>query len=354
MKTNLNFFKKSKSLSVDDFFQNVLYDNKFGYYNLKHPFGGKGDFITAPNISNLFCEMIAIWIISTWENLGKPKKLNIVELGPGDGSLIKILLKVFQKFPEFDSSKQIYLFEISKFLKKIQKKNIKSSKIKWIQNFNQIDKGPIIFFGNEFFDAIPIKQFKKKGKNFFEKFYYLDKNFKIKENYKRALNTDIKYIKSFSSLKNLKFIEFPKLGFKELNKIIKKIKKNNGCILLIDYGYLKARNKSTLQSIYKHKKNHIFNNLTKADITAHVNFALLKEFFLKNNLKVKNIITQKDFLSSLGINERAEIISKKMKFSDQSNLYFRLKRLMEPSQMGSLFKVILAYKFNNNNFYGFK
>ena len=122
MKTNLNFFKKSKSLSVDDFFQNVLYDNKFGYYNLKHPFGGKGDFITAPNISNLFCEMIAIWIISTWENLGKPKKLNIVELGPGDGSLIKILLKVFQKFPEFDSSKQIYLFEISKFLKKIQKK----------------------------------------------------------------------------------------------------------------------------------------------------------------------------------------------------------------------------------------
>ena len=122
MKTNLNFFKKSKSLSVDNFFQNVLYDNKFGYYNLKHPFGSKGDFITAPNISKLFCEMIAIWIISTWENLGKPKKLNIVELGPGDGSLIKILLKVFQKFPEFDSSKQIYLFEISKFLKKIQKK----------------------------------------------------------------------------------------------------------------------------------------------------------------------------------------------------------------------------------------
>ena len=96
MKTNLNFFKKSKSLSVDNFFQNILYNSKFGYYNLKHPFGAKGDFITAPNISKLFCEMIAIWIISTWESLGKPKKLNIVELGPGDGSLVKILLKVFQ------------------------------------------------------------------------------------------------------------------------------------------------------------------------------------------------------------------------------------------------------------------
>ena len=235
MTTNLKFFKNKKFLPTDEFLSNVLYDKKIGYYSRKVPFGIDGDFITSPNVSDLFSEIIAIWIISTWENLGKPKKLNIVELGPGDGSLIKILLKVFQKFPEFDSSKQIYLFEISKFLKKIQKKNIKSSKIKWIQNFNQIDKGPIIFFGNEFFDAIPIKQFKKKGKNFFEKFYYLDKNFKIKENYKRALNTDIKYIKSFSSLKNLKFIEFPKLGFKELNKIIKKIKKNNGCILLIDF-----------------------------------------------------------------------------------------------------------------------
>jgi len=354
MKTNLNFFKKSRSLSVDNFFQNVLYNNKFGYYNLKHPFGVKGDFVTSPNISKLFSEMVAIWIISTWENLGKPKNLNIVELGPGDGGLAKILLEVFERFPEFNNSKKVYLFEISKFLKNLQKKNLKNSKIKWIQNFNQIEKGPIIFFGNEFFDAIPIKQFKKKGKNLLEKFYHLDENFNIKENYKLALSKDIKSIESFQSLKKLKFIEFPKLGFQELNKIIKKIKKNNGCILLIDYGYLKPRNQSTLQSIYKHKKNPIFKNLAKADVTAHVNFALLKEFFLKNHLKVKNISTQKDFLSRLGINKRAEIISKKMKFSEQSNLYLRLKRLTGPSQMGDLFKVILAYKFDNDNFYGFK
>ena len=106
--------------------------------------------------------------------------------------------------------------------------------------------------------------------------------------------------------------------------------------------------------MFKHRKNSLLKNLGKADITTHVNFALLKEFFLKRNLKTKNIITQKEFLENMGIVERAKIIGKRMKFSDQSNLYFRLKRLLSPRAMGNLFKVILAYKFNNNNFIGFK
>ena len=100
MRSNLKFFKKKKILPVDRFFYNVLYDKKFGYYNSKNPFGKKGDFITSPKISNIFSEMIAIWIVSTWEAYGKPKNFNIVELGPGDASLTNILLKVFKKFPK--------------------------------------------------------------------------------------------------------------------------------------------------------------------------------------------------------------------------------------------------------------
>ena len=98
MNINLKFFKKFKSLPVDQFYNNVLYDKNIGYYNSVIPFGKKGDFITAPNISNIFSEMIAIWIISTWENFGKPKNLSLVELGPGDGSLTKVLLEVFRRF----------------------------------------------------------------------------------------------------------------------------------------------------------------------------------------------------------------------------------------------------------------
>ena len=117
MKSNLNFFKKSKTLPVDKFFENVLYDKKFGYYSSKNPFGKEGDFITAPKISKLYSEMIGIWLVSTWEIFGKPKNFNIVELGPGDASLTKVLFEVFERFPEFNLVKNIYLYETSQLLK---------------------------------------------------------------------------------------------------------------------------------------------------------------------------------------------------------------------------------------------
>ena len=354
MKRNQIFFKKSKILPTDKFFRNVLYDKKFGYYTSQIPFGQSGDFITSPKISDIFSEIIAIWIVSSWKTFGKPKNFNIVELGPGDGSLAKVLLKSFKKFPEFNSIKNMFLLEKSIFLRKVQKKKILNKDVKWIDSLNVIKKGPVVFFGNEFFDAIPIKQFKKIKNNFYEKCYSLEKNKVIKEIFTKASPARIEIIKSYKSLKNLKFIEFPLFGLQELKKINKKISKLGGCILLIDYGYLKPNNQNTLQSVMKHKKNNLLDNLGKADITAHVNFALLSEFFKKDGLKVKKIITQRQFLERMGILERAQIMSNKMKFREQSDLYLRLKRLLGSNYMGDLFKVIMAYKFNNNNFAGFK
>ena len=354
MKRNQIFFKKSKILSTDKFFRNVLYDKKFGYYTSQIPFGQSGDFITSPKISNIFSEIIAIWIVSSWETFGKPKNFNIVELGPGDGSLAKILLKSFKKFPEFNSIKNMFLLEKSIFLRSVQKKKILNKDVKWIDNLNVIKKGPVVFFGNEFFDAIPIKQFKKIKNNIYEKYYSLEKNKDIKEIFTRASPASIKIIKSYKSLKNLKFIEFPLFGLQEIKKINKKISKLGGCILMIDYGYLKPNNQNTLQSVMNHRRNNLLDNLGKADVTAHVNFALLSEFFKKDGLKVKKIITQRQFLERMGILKRAQIMSNKMKFREQSDLYLRLKRLLGSNYMGDLFKVIMAYKFNNNNFAGFK
>ena len=353
MKSNLKFFNKKKSFPVDKFFQNVLYNKKNGYYTNKQPFGKNGDFITAPKISYLFSEIIAIWIISTWQVFGKPKNFNLIELGPGDGSLTKILLKVFERFPEFNKSKKIYLYEVSNLLKNLQKKNIKKNKVKWIKNFENINNGPVIFFGNEFFDAIPIKQFKSEKGFLFEKFYAVDKNNKIKEIFKKASKQEKSNINSYKSLKKLKFIEFPKYGFKELKRIVKKILQVKGCLLLIDYGHLKPSGQSTLQSVISHKKNNLLDNLGKADVTSHVNFRLLSEFFIKNNLKVEKIISQQKFLKNMGIINRAEMIGKKMKFRDQTNMYLRLKRLLSPRLMGELFKVILAHNFKPGKFFGF-
>ncbi len=345
MKTNLKFFKNSKKLPTDIFFQNVLYDKKIGYYNTKQPFGRTGDFITAPKISFLFSEMIAIWVISTWENFGKPKNVNIVELGPGDGSLTKVLIKVFKKFPNFNSAKKIYLYEDSDFLKKIQKKNLKNNNIKWINSFKKLKKGPIIFFGNEFFDAIPIKQFKRDKNLLLEKYYEIDKNYDISEKYYKAMKIDKRAINQFKTFYKQSFIEYPKIGLDIMKKVIKKIIKYKGCILIVDYGFYKPNNQNTLQSVINHKKNLLFKNLGKADVTSHVNFELLHEFFFKNNLSVNKVISQKEFLEKMGILQRAEIIAKNLKFNDQSNLYLRLKRLLSPRLMGELFKVISAYKF---------
>ena len=114
-------------LSLDSFIEEALYNKKFGYYMKKNPFGKEGDFITAPQISTLFSEMIAIWIISFWENLKSPKQFNLIELGAGSGEMMKTIVNTFDKFPKFKSSCNINILEKSELLKKLQKKilNIK-------------------------------------------------------------------------------------------------------------------------------------------------------------------------------------------------------------------------------------
>ncbi len=347
--------KENKSIPVDEFINKALYNPKFGFYSKKIPFGRKGDFVTAPTISNLFSEIIAIWVVSTWEKFGKPEKFNFVELGPGDGSLSKVLVNIFKHFTEFNSSLNMFLYEKSKLLSKIQKNKIKNSKVKWIKNFNEIKKGPVIFFGNEFFDAIPIKQFLKKDNLFLEK-YYTTSVCGLRETYKLASKVDVLKIKSFDTLKNKSFIEFPKLGFLELRKITKKIFAQNGGILLIDYGYLNSHYKNTLQAIKKNKKiniSNISNYLGDVDITSLVNFSLLKEFFLKNNLKVSKIVSQKFFLERMGIFERFKILEKNMTLKQKNYITNTLNRLLNNKHMGELFKVIFAYKSKSNNFFGF-
>ncbi len=359
MTRNLGYFnfKNDKLIPVDEFVEQVLYEPNNGYYTKKIPFGSQGDFVTAPTISNLFSEIITIWVVSVWEKLGKPKNFNFVELGPGDGSLAKVFVDTVKKFPDLNNAINIFLYEKSDFLKDVQKKKLKNTKIKWIKNFDNINKGPVIFFGNEFFDAIPIKQFSLKKKKLLEKYYYINPLSGLTEVYADAKDEDIKMIKKFKVLKNLKFIEFPKLGFFELDEIIKKIKNLSGGILLIDYGYLNVVNRSTLQTVMKNKKmnmNHLFKNLGRADITSLVNFSLLKEFFVKNKLKVKDIVTQKFFLEKMGIIERAKILEKNMTFKQKDYMSLTLMRLLQKELMGGLFKVIFAFKSKKSNFLGFK
>jgi cyclopropane-fatty-acyl-phospholipid synthase len=339
------YFPESKKVSIDKFISNALYDKNYGYYSKKIPFGQDGDFITSPGITSLFSESIALWVISLWLNAGKPKIFNIVELGPGNGQMCKTLISVFKKFPTFFNSVNIFLYERSKTLEKLQRNNLNQKNIKWIKNFNKIKKGPIIFIGNEFFDAIPIKQFQRINNILYERYVKLENNSKIKTYLKKADSKIITELEKYNLLKNQTFIEYPKQGLLELDLIIKKIKKQNGGLLLIDYGFLKQESKNTLQSVKNHKPNKMFNNIGNADITSLVNFNLIKNYLEKKKIKVNKIVTQGFFLKKMGIMNRAEVIAKKMNFKEKSDLYFRIQRLVNSKYMGELFKVLSAFKF---------
>ena len=345
---------KEKYISLDSFINKALYDKKKGYYSKKDPFGKSGDFITSPNISIMFSEMIAIWCIAFWENLGRPKKINLVELGGGNGEMIYRMIKVFKKFNKFNESCNFYMHEKSSLLKNIQKKKLFSYKIKWINSLSEIKNGPNIFLANEFFDSLPIKQFIKKKNKWFEK--------KIKSSHPQ----NYKFIDTITNIKKLeknvginlsanqKIIEFSPLSYKYLNTISKKINIFKGGLLILDYGYFEKKMKNTLQSVYKHKFNNIFHNLGNADITYSINFYLIKNIVNKLKLKVAGLTTQGEFLTRLGILQRAEILAKNLVFSKKSDIYYRLNRLINDSQMGKIFKVMFITTKKNRFKLGFK
>ena len=243
--------KKNLNLPLDQFINHSLYDKKFGYYMKKNPFGKKGDFITAPSISRLFSEMISIWTISFWQSLGSPKKFNIIELGAGNGEMMKDMIETFHNFPNFIKSCNFIIHEKSPSLIKIQKKKLKKNKISWVNQINKVKKFPGLFLANEFFDAMAIKQFIKKKDLWFEKFVEF-------ENEKKASffekKTNIKKLEKKINLnisKNQRFIEYSEHGLNYLKEISKIIKKNDGGLLIIDYGYSEKKNERYLKRYLK-------------------------------------------------------------------------------------------------------
>ena len=345
--------KRRRKLSLDKFINYALYDKNDGYYIKKNPFGKKGDFITAPNITRLFSEMIAIWIISFWQSLGCPKKFNLIELGAGNGEMMKILIESFKNFPIFFNSCKIIIYEKSPSLIKIQKKKLAKNKITWIPKISKINKNPSIFIANEFFDSIPIKQFRKNKNQWFEK-YVLFNNKKKASFFEKKIN--INKLEKKINLKisqNQNFIEYSNLGHDYLKKISKIIKKNDGGLLIIDYGYTDKKMKNTLKAVANHKFANILNNIGNVDITHNINFELFKKFLTQFNSLENYLTTQKKFLVEMGIKERAEIISKKLNFLKKADIYYRLNRLIDDKQMGSLFKVMLIKNKKNTFKLGF-
>ena len=339
---------KKKIIPLDKFIDIALYDKQLGYYENKKIFSRDGDFITSPFISSIFSEMISIWIVSYWIYLKKPKKINILDLGPCNGLMINQIINSLKKIKTFDANFNIYLHEKSESLIKVQKENLNNFKnIVWIKNINKIKQNPTIIIANEFFDAFPIKQFFKINSNWHEQCISFKDNIKKIIYCKNKINNN--YLKKYSKFFNInksKIIEYPVKIENYLNSISKIIKKNNGIFLTFDYGYSDIVGKNTLRAIKKHKIVDLLKEYTDCDITFDINFNIPKNIFKKNNIRFIGAVSQNFFLQKLGIMERASQIVKKQNVSDSKDLILSINKLINPKEMGNTFK---ALAFCNKN-----
>ena len=333
--------KEKKSIDVSEFI-NICLNSNHGYYSNKNPIGKQKDFITAPEISQMFGEILGSYIINYWEeNIGGV--FNLIELGPGRGTLINDILKVGDLNKKFIKLMNLTLIEKNYQLINLQKSLIKNQntyKPNWINDFHINNKYPSIIFSNEFFDCFPIKQFYKKEK-WIEK--YIEYNSVEDIFYFENKNTKDSYlINKLKKFNNYNVAEISLSREKYFNKICQFIKKNKGIIITIDYGYLEPINHFSLQTIYRHKKSHLFDNLGNQDITAFVDFGELINIAKENNLKIDTYCCQKDFLLINGLESRKINLQRNKDNTMRQKLEEDFKRLTENSQMGEDFKVLIV------------
>ncbi len=327
-----NTFKNGHTLSLSRFIFLCLYEKDHGYYQ-KNRIGT--DFITAPEISQLFGECISIFIASINERIGNIR--DFCELGPGNGTLIKDLSKNLNTLIKEELN--FFLFEKSNSLIKNIKKNINNANISYLKKLT-FPPRPIFFIANEFFDALPINQFEKTSNGWLERRVDLVEG-KLKLTLKK--NPFFKFIEKQSKKGDIDEISpYAKLYLK---RIFSHLNKFGGGFLIFDYGPLKKRKINTLQSIFKKKKNYFLNNPHKSDITYHIDFEKIKQQAIKSDLFFYGPITQKKFLFFNGINERFLNLSSGLQSKKQFEiLNSQFTRLTNSEGMGNLIKCTFITK----------
>ena len=334
-------------IGIDIFMQLALYEPNNGYYITKNPIGKDGDFITAPEISQMFGEMIAQWIISCWYELGTPDDFDLIEIGAGRGTLICDIARSINAIPALKNKFHINIIESNINLKAAQKaalQKIIEVEANW---FNDLDNlfannthKPFILIGNEFLDCLPIKQFIRTDKGWCEKQVGLDAD----DNLIFGLSSphEPEFGKMFTNKEVGAVFESSKPINAFVENLCLYLKERKGYALFIDYGSDNYENGDTLQSLYHHQKNHPLTHIGDADLTAHVDFMNLALLALKNGIDYEGPITQAEFLTALGINERAETLSL-INPQKANSIKNDLERLIGSDQMGNMFKAF-AFK----------
>ena len=336
----------NQPITIEKYIEFCLYDNH-GYYTNNNILGKSGDFITAPEISQLFGEIIGLCLYSLWKNFIN-QSFNLIELGPGKGTLLMDILNITKTFSKFQNYLNIKLIESNDDLIKQQKYNLKTNflhtkNIEWVKDLTNLSHNPAIIYANEFLDCLPIRQFHHINDNWFEKMVNFNKE-------DETFFTENKIIQDTATLSFLNkqdhnnILEISEQRDNYFNQICKYLFKFGGAGLIIDYGYFDNPNNFTLQSIGNHQRTSIFENPGKQDITSLVNFKRLIEIAKQNKLDIYTFCSQKEFLLSHGIEKRRDIVLQKCDNKQKNIIEQGYERLIDEDKMGSLFKVLIVTK----------
>jgi len=315
---------------------------EYGYYMTRDPFGTAGDFTTAPEISQMFGEMSGAWLADVWIKSGRVEPFALVECGPGRGTLMADILRATKGVEGFQGALSVHLLEMSPILKEKQAEALIGFPVTWHGTLNTLPADrPLMVIGNEFLDALPIRQYVYQDEKWHEKMVDLDKNGAFRfvlKTLQKAENEGLLQLYPHSRDGDVR--EDSSVLNQFLKALFFRLKKQGGTALFMDYGHVLPAGGDTLQALRTHRFVSPLESPGEVDITAHVDFSNIVSLATEAGLSVHGPAGQGTFLTTLGIYARAKILMKTASEQQRVDLHAALHRLTAPEAMGDLFKVV--------------
>jgi SAM-dependent MidA family methyltransferase len=315
-----------------------------GYYTTRDPLGRNGDFITSPEVSQVFGELLGLWAASAWHQMGQPENVRLVELGPGRGTMMQDALRAMQVVPAFRAAIVVHLVEISPALQKRQQETLAGVDVPmmWHQTFDEVPDGPTIVLANELFDALPVNQAIKQFNGWYERVVEIGPDGKL------AFGIANDLIPLFDQLVPPSLREAPIGAIYEWRadnlplSLSRRMVRQGGAALVVDYGHLESAPGDTLQAVGGHAFVNPLESPGAVDLTAHVDFQAFALAAESMGAGVTGPIPQAEFLRNLGIDKRAASLKALASPEKASEIDSAIKRLLGEgrTEMGSLFKAI--------------
>lgn len=332
--------RASGPITLAEYMSLCLGHPTLGYYRRSNPIGRQGDFITAPEVSQMFGEMVGAFVASAWTALDEPDRFDLVELGPGRGTLLKDVLRAAAGPKGLIEAMRLVLVESSPVLTEVQRRTLAPVEPMWCESVENINPEgpPLIVIANEFFDAMPIRQFQKETDGWHERLVSIGegkRGFILSKGVlpRRTVPAAIRSAAPGS------IWEMGEDAEAAMVTLASRIAKRGGAALVIDYGYEEAQAGDSFQAVAAHRRADPFAAPGEADLTAHVNFEALAEVARLAGAVPRKLMTQAQFLAAMGIVPRAKVLAKGN--PDEAEMVNAdLRRLTAPDQMGTLFKVL--------------